>query len=306
MKETVVTILSVLLLSLSLSAEDLAYEKDWKAFVKEINSEYPFFQIKQIRRDWSKKVQELTKRVEKCGNDEDFLSIVNEAIACLRDGHAGVIESTSPLPQKKEYMLPFSMMAATGNRVVVMELYGNSRDIPLKTGTVIVGIDGVPARQFLNAKSKEAWEEGGAFSSPQRAGMYAFRMPCRSEKAEEHEIVFLDEGGVQRSLSVSNNMEARGWSHVYNMPPGLKQMGGGVSCTLLPDGVGYLHIRQIKGAETEKSVIGALSDNSEAKSWIVDLRGNGGGGYDVALVKAFGPMPEHFAVICYAGCFYAV
>jgi C-terminal processing protease CtpA/Prc len=40
----------------------------------------------------------------------------------------------------------------------------------------------------------------------------------------------------------------------------------------------------------------------DAKGWIIDLRGNGGGGYDQALYEVLRALPQPLAVIIDAGC----
>ena len=46
----------------------------------------------------------------------------------------------------------------------------------------------------------------------------------------------------------------------------------------------------------------ALVKHPKAKGWIVDLRGNGGGGYDQTLIERIAKLPKPVAVLIDAGC----
>jgi len=275
------------------------YETDLEAFIREMNRAYPFFELKGIRDDWEKTQKQLRQKVQSCKSDGQFLEIVTEAILCLRDSHMWFRDAKAQVPQRPTKYYPgISFMPATNERVVVMSCR-EGLDPDLKVGTIVSRINGKNARHYLEEQAEARWAEGG-ISGPQRARLFAYRIPlCSEKKGEKHTITILADG-KQRQVELSSDMEARGWPHWYNRPSDLKQVGS-CSYTILPSGIGYIYLRRIDGS-TGSGMKEAFSTYSEAKGWIVDLCGNGGGGYDQTLHEVLRALPGPMAVIIDAGC----
>lgn len=277
------------------------YDTDWKAFIQTIDKEYPFFELKGIKGDWNREKGKLEKRVRACKKDEEFLLIVNDAIKCLRDGHAGIQKSRVNFPEPPlEYSLPLSLMPARNGQVVVMDC-APALSEELKPGTVITSINGKPARKVLDDLTKDSWNSGGYFSSPRRAGLFVYRQPLKSEKQGNHKIVY-KVNGRDKQLVLKNDHPVRGWSHTYSLPPDLIKSEGDCYYTKLPSGVGYIYLRRIRGEQTTAGMQRALKGHPDAKGWIIDLRGNGGGGYGKDLQMVFPDKSQPLAVIIDAGC----
>lgn len=282
------------------AAEAPRYGADLKAFLDEMDKAYPFFDVKDLRKGWPLVRAGLEKRVLRCGTDEDFLAIVLEAIRYLRDGHMGIVKArVSPPPPEPEWYPAVSFMPATRDRVIVMAA-ADGHVATLKPGTVITKIDGKPARAYLEAKAKDSWARGGSFSSKQRASLFEYRIPLRGKKGEKHAISFLD-GARTRTATLTSDVEASGWPHTYNMPKDLTARGRSCLHGMLPSGVGYIYLRSID-RDTEPGIAAALQGHPDARGWIIDLRGNGGGGYDAALIERIGTLPRPVVGLIDAGC----
>ena len=167
---------------------------------------------------------------------------------------------------------------------------------------MITRIDGRPARAFLEDRAKAAWGGDSPYfvSSPQRARLFAYRIPLAGKRGETHTLNYLEEGKEQE-LRVTCDLEARGWPHQYNMPANLKRPSRAVAYGKLPSGAGYMYLRYVR-TETEPGMREAIAAYPDAKGWIVDLRGNGGGGYDDALIERLKALPQPVAVLLDAGC----
>jgi hypothetical protein len=276
------------------------YEDDLSAFFAEMDRSYPFFDLKDIRRGWGSLKESLGKKVKPCASDSDFLEIVLEAIRYLRDGHMGIVKAdvSGPSPQP-EWHPGISFMPASQERVTVMAAV-ETMARSLKPGTVVTQIDGKPARKLLDLLAAEAWQKGGPFSSPQRARLLEYRIPLRGKKGEKHKITFLD-GKRLRSITVSSDVEAKGWPHTYNMPQGLARSAASCLYGKLASGAGYIHIRRFDEG-TEEGIAAALSAHPDADGWIIDLRGNGGGAYGPSLMEKVRGMPRPVAGLIDAGC----
>ncbi|MDR0534126.1 MAG: hypothetical protein LBH01_09235 [Verrucomicrobiales bacterium] len=286
-------------MSLALPLQAGQYSADWRAFIKVVDEEYPFFDLKGIREDWRAAKPPLTKRAEACANDEEFLVVIRDALDCLRDGHAGFVKTRVPVPkQEAEFCLPLALMPADGKRVVVMSAPVGS---PFHVGDEIRRIDGHPARNFLDTNGEALWRIGGAFSSPQRARLLAYRCPLRAREVTEHVLMIATANG-EREIRLKNDRASQGWAHVYNMPPDLQRADGDCYYKKLKGGAGYLYVRRIQGDKTTRGIRSALESVPDAHGWIVDLRGNGGGGYDENLLQVVREIPRPVAVIVDAGC----
>lgn len=281
-----------------------SYKDDMQAFLEEIDTKYPFFELKGIENDWKKARRDFKKRAKACKSDEEFIGIILDTIRCLRDGHMRVQQTKVPFPKQPERYYPgISFLPATEDRTVVMNAT-KALSGKLKTGTVITKIDGKDAKKYLEERAKESWEKGGFFSSPQRARLLEYRQALRGNKNDKHELTYLD-GGKTQTLTVSCDTLARGWPHYYNCPKGLKRVGRSFYHTRLEGDVGYIYLRRI-----DSSVLSGMEEaihtHPDMKGWIIDLRGNGGGGYDGhLLIDRINALPKPIAVLIDAGCFSA-
>lgn len=275
------------------------HENDLESFIQEMDNTYPFFELKGIRGDWEQTKNRLREKIKDCKSDEQFLKIVAEGVLCLRDSHMWFSDSKVPVPQRPTMYYPgLSFMPATNERVVVMSCR-EGLDPDLKIGTIVSKIDGKNARQYLEEQAKARWAEGG-ISGPQRARLFAYRIGLRSENKSEKHLITILVDGKEREIELTSDIEAVGWPHWYNQPENLKQVGS-CSYTKLPSGVGYVYLRRVDGS-TGPGLKEAFSTYSDAKGWIIDLRGNGGGGYDQALYDALQALPNPLAVLIDAGC----
>ncbi len=285
-------------------AGGISFEKDLEAFFHEIDNTYPFFDLKGIREDWEQTKKELRRQIKACESDKQFLEIVTKAILCLRDGHMGFRQVNAAMPNwPRRYYPGISFMPATDNRVVLMT-DRTDLDAELKVGTIVTKIDGTDARRVLEERAREAWAKGGGFSSPQRARLYEFRIPLRSEEKGKKHTITISVDDKERDLELSSETEGRGWPHWYNRPENMKQAGSYCWYVKLPSGIGYIYLRRI-GEGTGKGMSEAFSTHTDVKGWIIDLRGNGGGGYSNDLYEALRSLPRPLAVIIDAGCFSA-
>jgi hypothetical protein len=279
------------------------YAADWAAFVGEIDRGYPFFELKRLRPDWTQARLRLTERVKTCASDREFLGIVTDAILCLRDAHMGLSRTQTPPPAPaKRYYPGVSFMPATQNRVCVMSAEAHSD--ALEPGTVVTRIDGRDARTVLEEKAAEAWSPASPYalgvSSPQRARLFAYRWPLIAASNRTHTLHYLA-AGREQELRVACAIEARGWPHTYNLPTNLTRADRSLSYTRLASGTGYMYLRSVAEG-TAQGVRQALARHPDAKGWIIDLRGNGGGGYDTNLLAALEALPRPVVALTDAGC----
>jgi len=277
------------------------YETDMQAFIDYLDQEYTFFTLKHIEDDWRQGKIDLMQWAKDCESDEEFLRILYDAFRLLRDGHMGIRETQVPYPEiPPKYYPGISFLPATEDRVVVMYAPEPINET-LKSGTIVTQIDGKDARRYLDDRGSDVWDEGGFFSSPQRARLFEYRIALRGEEGENHHITFIGADGLEASLTVESSHRARGWPHTYNLPSDLKRVGRSFYYTELEDNIGYMFLRRVDGSVSE-GIDEILKELPDQTGWIVDLRGNGGGGYDSVLIERVKKLARPVVVIIDAGC----
>ena len=277
------------------------YVKDLEALLEELDAKYPFFHTKGIAKEWKATRARLQKVVRRrCKSDEQFFELVGEAMRCIRDGHAGLLEVRPKLtPPTPDYFPGVSFLPATKGRVVVMVTTRNLAQL-LPPGTVVTRIDGQSARELLEARAQQSWRKGGTFSSPQQARFWEYRLALSGERGKRFTLHYR-QGRKEKKLVVTANQEIRGWPHNYNMPEGLVQSARSVWHGRLESGFGYIYLRRID--ETiEKGIAAAMEVHGDVDGWIVDLRGNTGGDYDRSLKTVIARLKRPVAAIIDAGC----
>lgn len=277
---------------------DHPYLTDLAALFEELDENYPFFALKGLEKDWKVRKKLLARRARDCRSDEGFAEIVVDTMRALRDGHCGVESMRADPPRKIVAWPGVALMPATKGLAVVMETAGNLRSA-LPPGTIITRIDGKPAAKALAIRAELAWREGGFFSSRQRVLFFEYRQAFSGERGSKTEIHSLD-GREQKKLTLVANQELRGWAHNYHLPEELVRSAESVQHCALEEGVAYVYLRRMD--ETlEKGLAAAIDAHPDAAGWIVDLRGNTGGGYSKSLDAVRDRLGKRVAVIIDAG-----
>lgn len=273
---------------------------DLEAFFADVEKDYPFFDAKGIRKEWEAAKKPLLDRARKAADDAAFILVVGDAIAALRDGHAFFTKVGPKMPAPEPEWWPgVAFLPATESRVVVMAVPRRlAEDLPC--GAVVARIDGKPAREVLDRRGEESWKRGGPFSSPQRARFFEYRLALRGPRGGKHALEIQDGKGTRR-VEVAADQKADGWPHTYNLPEGLVQAGKSVLHGRASKDAAYVYLRRIDES-VPAGLAAAIAAYPEAKGWIVDLRGNSGGGYDDALLAEVKKLRGGVAALLDAGC----
>jgi hypothetical protein len=185
------------------SAYQKSYASDMAAFLDEAQKSYPFFDLKDIRKDWRETSARPEKEARRCKTDAEFIALVQQGIACLRDAHMEISKCAVELEKPKPEFWPgVSLLPATDQRVVVMNAPQGQGAAALRCGTVVLTIDGKDARQFLEQHADEAWKKGGSFSSPQRARLFEYRLLLRGERGAKH-VLEIQDGQQKKKVELA-------------------------------------------------------------------------------------------------------
>lgn len=293
------TVLTLLPLTTMANAASAVYESDLAAFFDHVDRSYPFFDLKGIGGNWEKTKDELRDDVTSCDSDAEFMKLLQQAIGALHDSHIRIRGSAAEIPRPAPRFNPgLSFLPVTGNRVAIMwASEHNAKKLP--AGTIITKLNGENARNYLEQAARKEWDSG-FHPSHQRARLFAYRMPLQNDQGAECTLAYLD-GDTEKTLSLTCDTEVRGWPHTYNLPKDLTRIGRSFWYTKLRENAGYMYMRRIDTSILE-GMDAAQKAHPAVRGWIVDLRGNAGGGYGQELIDRIKNLSRPVAVIIDAGC----
>ncbi|MBC8405333.1 MAG: hypothetical protein H8E15_08915 [Planctomycetes bacterium] len=244
--------------------------------------------------------KDLEKRAKKCKTDAEFIGLIWEGIGYLRDAHMYLTECKIEMPRgEPSYYSGISLLPATEGRVIVM-YPPDGQGASLKTGSVVLTINGKDARKFLDERGEETWKKGGGFSSPQRAALFEYRTALSDERGEKYELLCMD-GKKKKKVKLSCRTEMDGWARSYNMPADLVKVGKSFYYSQLDSGYGFMYLRRVDSSIAE-GMKTALAKYPDVPGWVIDLRGNSGGGYGDELIDQVKAVQKPIVVIGDAGC----
>ena len=210
--------------------------------------------------DWYKEY--LGNAMQAEGRREFSLASM-EFIAGLRNGHSNFYDRW--LSTEFGHPLGFSLRLIEGRWIVA-----DSRLEALAKGEVVVRIDGEPFDEFFTRQKRYV----SASSESERARRF-FYMPYLFPESFQLGV----QGGKRHSIN-RRTQKLQSRSNQSSPQP-----------RVLEDGIAYLPIKSFAGAKFEQNAIDFITEHHDAKTLIIDVRGNGGGSTPVELVKALMDRP---------------
>jgi C-terminal processing protease CtpA/Prc len=247
-----------------------------------LGRQYPAFRLKGI--DWKQVGNELLPRARQVRNDREFGLLCMQLVARLEDSHAGLLAGSAAVPEPP---LPrwdpgLACLIDDRERLVVYYLdpRGPWQRLGVKAGMSVVSVDGVPASTALAQVMSELKTWAG--HSSERCLRYdaAHMLFRRQRRGDRIRVGLEDLGGASRTVELVAERDR-------TFPPRLPVPSAGIrestdlSWKRLPDDIGYIYLRRI-GPDLPGSLDRALKDLSGSSGLVLDLRGNGGGGFDGA------------------------
>ncbi len=253
-----------------------------------------FFAVKKI--DWPTVTREFREAVKGVASDGSHLKLCQRLTACLKDGHAGIVQSNIPLPDEsngRRWTGPRVHLVVVEDGVFIRLAFKDAEAAGLKSGQKITAIDGVPARQWLDQKAAKMRETEG-FSTDHQALYAACHWGLADWEGTSISFTVLRGPGAEQTIALTRNGGPNFVPPGPVFPPeGLKQLGR-QSYGKTKAGFAYIHLRDVPGG-LEKQLDAMLAEIGQAPGLILDLRANGGGGCDhVAVFGRFVPKGEFY------------
>jgi carboxyl-terminal processing protease len=213
--------------------------------------------------DWAKMREKYEPQVAKVKTDDELYELLNKMLGELHVSHIGVFRTENAL---KFFKVP---EATTGfvvkdidKQVVIRRIIKGSAAAKagLRVGFIIKKIDDETVSNSLEASYKLAGDQR------------QYRIVFLDEHDNLKETVFSKQPLPGKSLRKTEGREYNEWSTFLEFER-------------LAQGIGYIHFTNFY-TDLDKKLRSAIKSLKGAPGIILDLRGNGGGGDDVALKLA--------------------
>ena len=257
--------------------------------------------------DWPKATKDLKAEVKKVKDDAAFARLVNRILARLRDGHAAVVkvspEFETALKAAREaeakgrrWTGPRVHLAPAGDKVLVVEAFGDAAKQGVKVGMEVVSIDQQPARAWLEKRAAEMRDED-SFSTDHAALHAAGHWGMATWEGTPISFELLD-GTDRKKVTITRNggpnFVPAGPVHPPKDLKSVKRTSYGKT----EAGFGYIHLRDVPD-DLPRQLDEALAAIGDVPGLVLDMRANGGGGCDheavFARFVASGARWRHYA-----------
>jgi carboxyl-terminal processing protease len=207
-------------------------------------------------------------------------------VARMEDSHALLQPGTARLPavQYPQFDPGFSCLTDDRGRPVVFHVdrNGPAQQAGVKVGMAVVSINGRNADDAI-AETMRLFSTYSGYSSQRTLRLDATRMFMRQpSRGDDVELVLEDPAGKQYGHQLPATLGVR---YIPRAPVPLEGINDSADFGFkkLDDETGYLRVRRIR-PELPESLDRALREMGPIKRLIIDVRGNAGGGFDVASV----------------------
>lgn len=256
------------------------YAENLAALHAYIGEHYAGFKLKGI--DWDFVGRSFQARVVHVETDPQFGLLCLELVAQLADGHSVLLPGRAPVPTPPlpQWGCGLACLAdASGAPIIYhVEPGSGAAQLGVSPGMEVIRINGMAGRVAL-ARTMSDWNRYYGFSSPRALRYTAARQMIMAE--EEGETITLEvatvDGRTQTFELIAATQGAGGPRRP--VPVAGTNEWDTVSWAKVDDDIGYIYIRRIDdrlvpGLDAAVGGLGAI------RGLVIDLRGNGGGGFD--------------------------
>jgi C-terminal processing protease CtpA/Prc len=238
--------------------------------------------------DWAKSTKDLRAEAKKVKDDAAYARLVNRILARLRDGHAAVTDVSPQLEASlkasreaeakgRRWTGPRVHLAPSGDKVLVVEAFGDAAKQGVKVGMEVVTVEGQAARTWLEKRAAEMKDED-SYSTDHAALHAAGHWGLATWEGTPISFELL-EGRDRKKVTVTRNGGPNYAPAGPVHPPADLKSVGRTSYGKTAAGFGYIHLRDVpdKLPEQIDEALGAIGD---VPGLVLDMRANGGGGCD--------------------------
>ena len=296
------------------------YLEDFEALYYLVRYNYPY--LYEIERNygynWLDKKEEYIDRIKECQTDEEFLSIVNEAVMTLQNGHTDILTSswlylanfginvTDEIEVASEHWeslwptcCPDVLFKRFGGEYIAIDGIGDWEEkYSIGEGTRLLQVDGVDIDVAVSGFAEKVWLR----YCPSDGSLYQ-RHICPSLFGEDAIYSVMAPGGTVKDIKIGYSSDCS-WKDTYES---LYEYYGSekdnVEASFMEDeSVAYIKIRSFQN-EKWHSIDDLMENVLEYDNLIIDIRENGGGNVNFWLNDIVGNLIEEDLNIKYCKAF---
>jgi hypothetical protein len=283
------------LLSVSpLSAEDVTpktREAEVLAILDHLDKNYPYFDLKAVKKDWDFRKREWRKRASKLDDDAAMMQLVADFLPPLRDGGMAIENCPHPLPVEQRFWTGLSIGLCKGGKAAVT--YSEGAPV-IGVGVEITKIGGMAPAKWIEAETKRIWDGGGKFSSRQQIRCFVMRWLGYGEQDRKISVSY-GTGPLAGEQELACGTKCEKLPPTGPLPEGLvKTSDPFTSYKNMGNGVGYIRVEEV-GSGTDRGVDESREAMMGCSFWLVDVTDADEGG--MATLAAQTPYRGKFAIL---------
>lgn len=262
--------------------QNVSYEQAFRDLHAVLGARYPCFELKGI--DWPAVGETFFPRVKQVQDDKAFGLLCAQLVAKLEDSHAHLLPGAARLQVEDipQFIWDpgFACLIDDQDQPVVYHVDPRSpaQRAGVKIGMTVLTVNSRPAADAIEACMARMSRYQG-FSSKRNLRYHAargfVRQPRRGQTAA---LTLRDPDGVVHRFELPAVLRVRYRPRVIVPIKGISDSAN-VSWKMLEDNIGYIYVRRIRN-ELIDSLDQAVLHLHGADGLIIDVRGNGGGGFD--------------------------
>ena len=211
--------------------------------------------------DWEAVLPLYLPQVARAETDEEYLGLLQEALALLEDGHTRVASTIG------SYDTPVLRIESVEGRPVVTEVGNNSEmtQSGIGVGAEILDVDGVPVHDLV----AQLYPRISA-STPQDRRERAYQRLLQGPPGGTVTVRFREPGGEPRTVVLQRDLRQNGSAAPWHSKPLLKYRE-------LQDGIVYVALNSFGSSRIVEEFDEHFDRIAASRGLVLDVRENGGG-----------------------------
>lgn len=267
----------------------MSYVDAWETLFQRTALTYPFTAEKNL--DWEAIYEQLTPAVRQASSDLEFHLVITRLGSLIPDTHIGYVS----VPLMQNYLLGGTgvrrLTVTDEGQVVVVEVARQSAasQAGLRTGDILVTVDGVPALQALDETPLLLTSASTLHGRRYLQAATLLQGPVGSQVA----LTWQSPGGAESSAVLTRTPDIGALLEAF----GGALSGDLIEARVLPSGLGYLRVRsfaeEVSQAEAQFSAALQTLIDAGVPGIILDVRDNSGGLVQLAMAMAGHFLPGY-------------
>lgn len=230
--------------------------------------------------DWDKTYLEFIPKIQKTKNTLEYLKLMQEFCAMLKDGHTNIWASSDSLNNLTNFKPPIRTQLVENKVLITKVLQDSLAKTGLKPGQEIISIDKVPVLEYAE-KFVKPYQSA---STDQDLLMRTFSYNLL--KGPKNQSLTLKIKDIDGKI-FTRILPRKGYSKVMFTPS--------YEFKILPGNIAYFAINEFESSKASQKFKALFDSISKTNALILDIRRNGGGDTDFSILSYLTDKPIPYA-----------